>query len=162
MPFQAAVKRSLAAVAQQTPPLGVPVQARVELRATVPVLRAKDVARTVAWYSTSLGFSAQVFPPQAPHEFAMLSRDSAQLMIRRSVTEEDAAQRESGWDLFIRVVGEIDDLFSRLRADDHIVRPLEHMVYGDVEFEIRDPDGHVVCLGEHDSERAVHGDASVA
>jgi uncharacterized glyoxalase superfamily protein PhnB len=162
MSFQAAVKRSLAAVSQQTPPLGVPVQARVELRATVPVLRAADVARTVAWYCRSLGFSAQSFPPQPPHEFAMLSRDRAQLMIRRAVSEEELVARESGWDLFIRVSGEIDQLFARLRDQEQIVRSLELMPYGDVEFELRDPDGHVVCLGEHEGERIVSGGASAA
>jgi uncharacterized glyoxalase superfamily protein PhnB len=162
MSFQAAVKRSLAAVAQQTPPLGVPVQARVELRATVPVLRSTNVALTVDWYCRTLGFVAQTFPPQAPHEFAMLTRDRAQLMIRRAVSDDDVPHRESGWDLFIRVSGEIDALFERLRSVEQIVRPLEEMPYGDVEFELRDPDGHVVCLGEHASERAASGGASVA
>jgi uncharacterized glyoxalase superfamily protein PhnB len=160
MSFQAAVKRSLAAVAQQTPPLGVPVQARVELRATVPVLRTTNVALTVDWYCRSLGFAAQTFPPQAPHEFAMLTRDRAELMIRRALTDEEVVHRESEWDLFIRVSGEIDALFERLRGVEQIVRPLEVMPYGDVEFEVRDPDGHVVCLGEHESERAASGDAS--
>ena len=162
MSFQAAVKRSLAAVAQQTPPLGVPVQARVELRATVPVLRAGDVGRTVGWYCRSLGFSAQLFPPQPPHEFAVLSRDRAQLMIRRATSQEELLARESGWDLFIRVAGEIDQLFAKLRDEEQIVRPLERMPYGDIEFEVRDPDGHVVCLGEHTSEVVANGDASAA
>lgn len=162
MSFQAAVKRSLAAVAQQTPPLGVPTQARVELRATVPVLRTRNVAATVEWYCRSLGFVAQTFPPQAPHEFAMLTRDRAQLMIRRAVSDDEVVHRESGWDLFIRVSGEIDALFARLRSVEQIVRPLEVMPYGDVEFEVKDPDGHVVCLGEHSGDRAVNGDASAA
>lgn len=153
MSFEAAVKRSLAAVSRQTPPLGVAVQSRVELRATVPVLRARDVAATVAWYAARLGFRAESFPPQPPHEFAMLSRDRAQLMIRRAVPDDESAQREPGWDLFIRVAdGELVALFAGMRGAEDVVRPLERMPYGDLEFELQDPDGHVVCLGEHSSE----------
>ena len=157
MSFEAAVKRSLAAVSRQTPPLGVAVQPRVELRSTVAVLRARDVAATVAWYAARLGFRAEVFPPQPPHEFAMLSRDRAQLMIRRAMPDDDAAPREPGWDLFIRVAdGELVALFAGMRGAEDVVRSLERMPYGDLEFELRDPDGHVVCLGEHASE-AGHG-----
>jgi catechol 2,3-dioxygenase-like lactoylglutathione lyase family enzyme len=151
--FEAAVKRSLAAVSKQTPPLGVAVQPRVELRATAAVLRARDVGATVAWYESRLGFQAERFPPQAPHEFALLTRDRAQLMIRRAAPDDDAVAREPGWDLFIRVAdGELVALFAGFRGAEEVVRPLEHMPYGDLEFELRDPDGHVVCLGEHASE----------
>lgn len=153
MSFEAAVKRSLAAVSKQTPPLGIAVQPRVELRATVAVLRARDVAATIAWYASRLGFNAEPFPPQPPHEFAMLTRDRAQLMIRRAAADDVDIPHEPGWDLFIRVAeGELVPLFAGIRGAQDVVRPLERMPYGDLEFELCDPDGHVVCLGEHSTE----------
>ena len=41
-------------------------------RFSVPVLRVRDVAATVAWYKRHLGFAAEAFPERAPHEFAIL------------------------------------------------------------------------------------------
>jgi catechol 2,3-dioxygenase-like lactoylglutathione lyase family enzyme len=121
----------------------------VELRATVPVLRVRDVRRSAAWYCGVLGFVAEPFPPQPPHEFAMLSRDQIQVMLRRDPRADDTTERAAGWDLFIRVTGgEISTLFAGMPPTD-VVRVLERMPYGDLEFELRDPDGLVICLGEH-------------
>lgn len=150
MSLEAAVKRSLAGVSTQTPPLGVALQLRVDLRASVPVVKVSDVARSSAWYARRFGFAVEAFPPQPPHEFAMLTRDHVQVMIRRGPVVTDREPADPHWDLFVRVGGgEIRVLFEGLRHSPEIVRPLEVMPYGDAEFELRDPDGLVICVGEH-------------
>jgi len=120
-------------------------------RFSVPVLRVRDVAETVAWYRRHLGFNAEAFPEHggAPHEFAILERDGVQLLVRRSLSEPRGPQDgHRGWDLYLWVDG-ID--FRRLEANmtlaGNIVRPLAPMGSSMAELEVRDPDGYVLCIG---------------
>ena len=118
-------------------------------RFSVPVLRVRDVAETVAWYRRHLGFKAEAFPEHGPHELAILERDGVQLLARRAVAEPRAAQDgHRGWDLYLWVDG-ID--FRRLEASmavaGGIVRPLAPMGASMAELEVRDPDGYVLCIG---------------
>ncbi len=115
----------------------------------MPVLRVPDVARTASWYDSRLGFSVQSFPAQPPHELALLKRDGVELMVRRSEVDDLASPSAGGWDFYIRVAdGELRPLYERLRGREEITRELEEMPYGDLEFEVRDVDGHTLCLGE--------------
>jgi len=118
-------------------------------RFSVPVLRVRDVARTVAWYRQHFGFQAEAFPEHGTHEFAILERDGVQLLVRRSIAEPRTAQDgHNGWDLYIWVDG-VD--FPRLEAtmalSGGIVRPLAPMGASIAELEVRDPDGYVLCIG---------------
>lgn len=118
-------------------------------RFTVPVLRVRNVADTVAWYRRHLGFSADPFPERAPHEFAMIERDGVQILVRHDagLVARDA---HTGWDLYLWVDG-LD--LRRLEASAgpaggaEIVRPLSPMGANIAELEIRDPDGYVLCIG---------------
>ena len=117
-------------------------------RFSVPVLRVRDVADTVAWYRRHLGFAAEVFPEHGTPEFAILERDGVQLLVRRTAEGRHAGDAHSGWDLYIWVDG-VD--FARLEAaialSGELVRPLSTMGETIAELEIRDPDGYVLCIG---------------
>src|SRR6185503_15139565 len=118
-------------------------------RFSVPVLRVRDLAATVAWYRRHLGFSAEAFPERAPHEFAIIERDGVQLLVRQTTGRARAkADEHSGWDLYIWVDG-VD--FARLEAAmavaGEIVRPLAPLGTTMAELEVRDPDGYVLCIG---------------
>ena len=118
-------------------------------RFSVPVLRVRDVAETVAWYRRHLGFNSEAFPEHGPHEFAILERDGVQLLVRRAVSEPRVSQDgHRGWDLYIWVDG-VD--FRRLEASmtvaGDVVRPLAPMGASMAELEVRDPDGYVLCIG---------------
>jgi len=118
-------------------------------RFSVPVLRVRDVATTVAWYRRHLGFAAEAFPERAPHEFAIIERDGVQLLVRQASGRPRAKTDEhSGWDLYIWVDG-VD--FTRLEAAmsvaGEIVRPLSPLGTTMAELEVRDPDGYVLCIG---------------
>jgi catechol 2,3-dioxygenase-like lactoylglutathione lyase family enzyme len=116
-------------------------------RFSVPVLRVRDVAATVAWYRRHLGFTAEAFPDHGPREFAIIERDGVQLLVRRAM---DGRGRDghSGWDLYMWVDG-VD--FARLEAamalSGELVRPAAPMGSSMTELEIRDPDGYVLCIG---------------
>lgn len=117
-------------------------------RFSVPVLRVRDVATTIAWYRRHLGFTAESFPERAPQEFAILERDGVQLLVRKAVgPPRHKGDGHSGWDLYMWVDG-VD--FPRLEASmaaGAIVRPLSPMGTSMAELEIRDPDGYVLCIG---------------
>ncbi len=117
-------------------------------RFSVPVLRVRDVAATVAWYRRHLGFSAEAFPEHGTGEFAIIERDGVQLLVRRAMDGRGKADGHSGWDLYIWVDG-VD--FARLEAAmtiaGDVVRPLSPMGSSMAEIEIRDPDGYVLCIG---------------
>jgi catechol 2,3-dioxygenase-like lactoylglutathione lyase family enzyme len=114
-------------------------------RFSVPVLRVRDVAATVAWYRNHLGFSAETFPERGEHEFAILERDGVQLLARRSASKSVA---HSGWDLYIWVDGaDLTRLEAAMRLTGGIVRPLSSLGDTMAEIEIRDPDGYVLCIG---------------
>jgi catechol 2,3-dioxygenase-like lactoylglutathione lyase family enzyme len=118
-------------------------------RFSVPVLRVRDVATTIAWYQRYLGFTAEPFPETAPHEFAIIERDGVQLLVRRDLETSLASRaRHSGWDLYIWADGvDLARLESQLSSTADIVRPLSSMGESLAEFEVRDPDGYVLCIG---------------
>lgn len=148
MTFRAAIKRNLATIVRPATPAAARDAIATAPRSAVPVLRVADVAHTAAWYRRHLAFAVQSFPAQPPHEFALLNRDGAQLMIRRAPVEA-LPTTQTGWDVYIRVEGgELSRLYETLRSAVRIARPIEETPYGDVEFEVVDPDGHTLCLGE--------------
>jgi len=116
-------------------------------RFSVPVLRVRDVAATVAWYKRHLGFNAEPFPEHGEHEFAILERDGVQLLVRRGEGRR-AADGHSGWDLYIWVDGaDLGRLEAAMAVAGEIVRPLSPLGEMTAELEVRDPDGYVLCIG---------------
>jgi hypothetical protein len=126
----------------------------------VPVLQVSDVGRSIDWYVATFGFQADPFPPKPPYGFAILRRDSTEMMLQRgdqppSSPSSDAC--EEGWAVYLRIAGDgLLDLAKSLRRSTPLVRGPERMFYGLVEFEVIDPDGHRIVVSG-----AVSGDADV-
>lgn len=111
----------------------------------VPVLQVSDVARSVHWYREVLGFDAWTFPESEPYSFALLTRDTCELMLQ--VCHETPVSR--GWAVYIRLKGsELLDLAEHVRARVPLSREPERMPHCDVEFSVADPDGHEIVLSE--------------
>ena len=112
------------------------------------VLTVTDVAESARWYTAAFGFDVSPFPERSPYQFALLSRGHAELMLRAAARAADVAP-PAGWSLYVRLPGgQIDGLYAALAGQEDVVRPLERMPYGDVEFEVRDPDGYVIVVSE--------------
>jgi|SRR5437773_6267970 len=117
-------------------------------RFSIPVLRVRDVTRTVSWYQRHLGFNAEPFPDREPHEFAILERDGVQLLVRQTRDlSRRRMERHTGWDLYIWVDGLDLKRLQKSIAGTEIVRPLTPMGQTMAELELRDPDGYVLCIG---------------
>jgi catechol 2,3-dioxygenase-like lactoylglutathione lyase family enzyme len=146
MSFRTAIGRASGALQPEyvRPPVG---GRDAVFRFSVPVLRVRDVAATVAWYHRHLGFTADAFPDRGPREFAILERDGVQILVRRA-GKARPGDGHSGWDLYLWVDG-LD--FNRMQASlalaGDIVRPVSPMGSSVAELEVRDPDGYVLCIG---------------
>ena len=115
----------------------------------VPLLRVADVGRSIAWYRDALGFAGDPFPAQPPHDFAILRRGSVELMLRRASPAIRPKPRPYDWDVYQRLEGSrFRELFAQSSTRGIVTRRLERMFYGLAEFEITDPDGHVICLSQ--------------
>ena len=125
------------------------MSSEVSIVKAVPVLQVADVGVSIKWYREMLGFSADPFPESPPHQFAILRHGQTELMLRCGSSNALAAQRQYKWDVYLRLGGgQIRQLFARLASHGVVSRRLERMFYGLAEFEIRDPDGYVLCLAE--------------
>jgi catechol 2,3-dioxygenase-like lactoylglutathione lyase family enzyme len=119
--------------------------------AAVPVFRVASVARSMVWYEDVLGFSPDpVGPPDDP-SFAILRRDGVELMLQRVRAgvggPRSATIAGGGWDVYIRV-DDLQRLYDAIRTKVPGVGPIAVRVYGCKEFELADPDGHMVVFGQ--------------
>jgi catechol 2,3-dioxygenase-like lactoylglutathione lyase family enzyme len=114
-------------------------------RAT-PLLRVADVARSATWYRDVLGFEVDAFPDHPPHVFAILKRGAAEIMLRRSPFGRSPQWED--WDVRIPLKNGLRELYARLLPLRVVTRRLERMPYCDAEFDIKDPDGYVICISQ--------------
>ena len=124
------------------------------IESPVPVLQVEDVARSINWYASVFGFEGDPFPDEPPYSFAILRRDRAEIMLQcneRAV----GGNPSSGWSVYLRMTGgKLLEFAEAVRRHTELVREPERTFYGEVEFEVVDPDGHVVCVAEPLSDEA--------
>ena len=115
-----------------------------------PVLRVADVDLSVEWYRRVLRFDADCFPDEPPHAFAILARDGARIMLQRVAPGEKAGpMNPETWSVYLRLSGEeLLQLHDQVRLETKVLAGPWRKFYCNVEFEIADPDGHRLCLGE--------------
>ena len=147
MSFRSALARSTTSLQPEYP--RSPAGGRdAVFRFSVPVLRVRDVAATVAWYHRHLGFTAEAFPDHGPREFAILERDGVQILVRRAAESRRNPDGHTGWDLYLWAEGlDLSRLEAAMKLGGNVVRPVTPMGSSMAELEIRDPDGYVLCLG---------------
>jgi catechol 2,3-dioxygenase-like lactoylglutathione lyase family enzyme len=120
------------------------------IEGATPVLHVADVDRSVEWYRRVLSFNADCFPDEPPREFAILTRDAARIMLQRvSPGEKAGPMNPATWSVHLRLSGEkLLELHDQVALETKVVAGPWRRFYCDVEFEIADPDGHRLCLGE--------------
>ena len=113
----------------------------------VPVLQVADVGRSIDWYAAAFGFDADPFPPNPPYGFAILRRDSTEIMLQHGDASHAPGANDEGWTVYLRIGGdELLELAESVRRSTPLVRGPERMFYGLVEFEVIDPDGYRICV----------------
>ena len=113
----------------------------------VPVLQVSNVGKSMRWYKEVLGFDGSAFPDTEPYSFALLCRDDSELMLQKA--QSQPLPKSSGWSVYVRLSGNrLLDLANHVRTSSSLSREPERMPYGEVEFEVSDPDGYEIVLSE--------------
>ena len=120
----------------------------MRIGSSVPVLQVADVERSINWYASVFGFESDPFPGTPPYSFAILRRDRSEIMLQCS---DDTVCENSrrGWSVYLRIEGgELLEFAKIVREHTELAREPERIFYGQVEFDVVDPDGHVICVAE--------------
>ena len=123
------------------------------LRGSTPVFLVGDIAKTMEWYTSKLGFEGEAIPPRPPHNFCILRRDDVTIFLQQLTGyrhRDHYDEREGGvWAAYLET-DDVQGFYESLRRVPgvQIVQPLRHQDYGQWEFEVRDPDGHVIVFAE--------------
>jgi uncharacterized glyoxalase superfamily protein PhnB len=129
--------------------------AKTTFDGATPVFLVSDIASTMRWYATRLGFDVHGVPESPPHTFGFLRKDNVEIFLQQfdGYSKPDLYdQREGGvWSLYLQVQG-VRKLFEKLSQmhDVTTLEPLCHQPYGQTEFVIRDPNGYALVFAQRD------------
>ena len=111
-------------------------------------LAVADVARSVAFFQTTLGFRTTTLWPQQQAEFAILDRDGLRVQLGKY---GKGARPHAGASLWLDVE-DLAALHAHVKGLVNIEWGPEVYAYGRREFGFRDPDGNWVILSEPTSD----------
>ena len=124
------------------------------LKKLTPNLMVEDVARTLAFYRDVLGFQVlTTLPEQEPFDFAIVQRDSVELMFQARASLSDNVPALTGAPIgasqtfYIDVEG-IRDLYQALHDKVEIVVDFHTTFYGTQEFYFRNINGYILSFSE--------------
>ncbi|MEO6050431.1 MAG: VOC family protein [Pyrinomonadaceae bacterium] len=121
-------------------------------KAIVPQFVVPDVVSTAEYYRDTLGFLILGYFLDPP-VFAMVRRGEVEIHFGKADTgalphTNESLRRGLGSDAYI-IVSDIEGLHAELAAAGaNILVPPTKRVYGSIEFEILDCDGHKVVFGD--------------
>lgn len=121
------------------------------LLGVAPVLLARDVAASTAFFVETLGFTID-FLHGAPPFYGSVSRDRARLHLRFVGTPNfaDLAAREPALIAALVDVTDAKALFAEFEARGaEFAQPLTRQAWGGLDFHVRDPDGNVIGFVEY-------------
>lgn len=120
-----------------------------------PNLIVRDVAASVEFYRSTLGFQTlMTVPDQAPYVFAGISNGGVEIFFndQKAVAEDypPLGAKPIGGALtqFIEVEGIEEVLTAVQRSKAKIIMPLKTQFYGMREFAFEDPEGWIVTIAE--------------
>ena len=116
------------------------------------ILEVKDVIASEKYYREQLGFRPGHFFG-APPTFCITSRDRVTVFLDLARTPRPAPLNQY-WAIYI-YVDDVEAVAAELSARGvEIVRAVENQPYGCRDFDIRDPDGHTIGIGQELSRTA--------
>ncbi len=126
-----------------------------DLVRSMPVLEVADVARSEAFYVDKLGFVSHGASGEETPLFCIVQRGGVTLALDRSRTPRQAPLNQY-WAAYV-YVSDADALADEFRGRGvEIVREPCDMEHRLREFDVRDPDGHIIGFG-HSLGAAPHG-----
>jgi catechol 2,3-dioxygenase-like lactoylglutathione lyase family enzyme len=130
-----------------------------EVRGVAPVLLVNDVQKTAAYFRDALGFSVRGFWGDPPM-FSIVRRDEIEVMLNQ-VAKGDAFKPNGAYDGRYDAyfwVADADALHAEMSGKGaDIVCPPSDEPYMMREFQVRDPDGHLLAFGHDISGQQANG-----
>lgn len=122
---------------------------------SMPVLQVADVNRSVAFYTDMLGFISHGTWGDGP-DFCIVQRGTVTIALDRTRETGAKVPINQNWAAYV-YVDDADALHAEFSARGvDIARGLCNAEYGLRDFDIRDPDGHLIAFG-HMLTRDPHG-----
>ena len=131
----------------------------MRIKRLTPMLNVSDIDRSLDFYQKLAGFEL-VSPRQAVDQWrwAWIRSGDGELMLSESggpatrVDQSDAS-RDEGWPAIYYFYPEnVVDLHAEVKRKEFQVSDLRVTFYGMKEFEVRDPDGHILWFGQETDE----------
>ena len=111
------------------------------------ILEVNDVTVSEAFYREKLGFALGNFFGEPP-TFCVMGRDAVRLLLDKTRTHPRATPLNQYWALYI-YVDDVDAVAAEIAARGvPFEREIETQDYGCRDFDVRDPDGHIVGIGQ--------------
>ena len=127
------------------------MNAQAQMRSVAPVLLVADVQKTAAYFRDALGFTIPRFWGDPP-TFTIANREGLEVMLNQVAPGEafkPNADYDGRYDAYFWV-RDADALHAEMSAKGaDIVCPPSDEPYMMREFQVRDPDGHLLAFG-HD------------
>jgi catechol 2,3-dioxygenase-like lactoylglutathione lyase family enzyme len=135
------------------------MNAQAQMRGVAPVLLVVDVQKTAAYFRDALGFAVSRFWGDPPM-FAIANRDGLEVMLNQVATGDTFKPNgdyDGRYDAYFWVQ-DADALHAEMSAKGaDIVCPPDDQVYMMREFQVRDPDGHLLAFGHDISGQQANG-----
>ena len=111
------------------------------------ILEVKNVIASEIFYREKLGFRPGVFFGDPP-TFCITSRDKVTIFFDKTRTSPCATPLNQHWALYI-YVDDVDAVAAELAARGVVFnRDIEDQDYGCRDFDVREPDGHLIGIGQ--------------
>ena len=120
----------------------------IEFEGTTPLLKARDLDETVAFYTRLLGFeSDQLWPTEEPG-LCMLERGHTRLMFSTGADWDTPGAPPTLTGQLVFELSGVAELYEKLRGQVEVLWGPEVYAYGRREFSIRDPNGYRLVFSE--------------
>jgi len=130
----------------------VPEQAMAKFVQSATILEVKDVKASEAFYREKLGFRPGVFFGDPP-TFCIVSRDGIAILLDLARTPHPAPLNQY-WAMYL-YVDDVNAMATELASRGFAFdRAPEDQPYGCRDFDIRDPDGHIIGIGQSEPSAA--------
>lgn len=118
----------------------------VDFTRSMPVLDVTDLPASVAFYVEKLGFFSHGYHGDPP-AFCIVQRGQVTIALDQREDRAAPTPRNQYWAAYL-YVSDADALLAEFRAKGiEPARGPEDMPYGLRDFDVRDPDGYLICFG---------------
>lgn len=127
-------------------------QTSSQIKSISPFFIVGNLAESLDYYNTKLGFATDFVVPEDDPFFAIVHRDSARILLKEISPEVQPVPNNSRhewarWDAFV-MVADPDRMYREFEtAGVFIHEPIDNTDDGLRAFEVKDNNGYVLCFG---------------